>query len=207
MAKPRFSKSEAIGFGWNTTLKNLAFFVFVLIILGAIAFLPEIASISRFLPLYLAALAAQWVLGIITSIGLTVIVLKFAEKEKPKAQDLFSKSNLFFSYLFSSVLVGIVTFVGFLLLIVPGIIWSVRLQFFPYFIVQEGAGPLEAIKKSWNLTQGTVWNLILFNLLLAGIQILGFLALFVGLIFTTPTTWLARAFVYRKLRENTVKND
>ncbi|MDP2734926.1 MAG: DUF975 family protein [bacterium] len=202
MAKARFSKSEAIRFGWNVTLKNLAFFVFVLIILGAIAFLPKVASFLGSFPLYLSSLAAQWVLSIIAAIGLTAIALKFAEKRKPKVQDLFLKSNLFFSYLISSVLAGAIVFVGFLLLIIPGIIWSVRFQFYPYFIVEEGAGPIEALKKSWNLTQGTAWNLILFSLMLAGIQILGVLALFVGLIFTTPTTWVARAFVYKELKKS-----
>lgn len=206
MAKNRFSISEAISFGWNTTVKNLAFFVFILLILAGIAFLPSLAmeAVDSFL-LLLVLLAFRWVLSIIAAIGLIYIVLELVDERKPKVKDLFSQSHLFFKYVLSSAVVGLVTFVGFLLLIVPGIIVAVRLQFYPYFIVEEGAGPIEAAQKSWDLTAGSTWHLLLFSLSLVGVQLLGALALLVGLVFAIPTVWVARAKVYRELRATETK--
>jgi len=78
---------------------------------------------------------------------------------------------------------------------------AVRLQFYPYFIVEEGVGLIAAAQKSWDLTKGETWHLFLFSLSLIGVQLLGALALLVGLVFAIPTTWVARAKVYRELRE------
>ena len=50
------------------------------------------------------------------------------------------------------------------------------------------------------LTEGVMWNLVLFWLMLAGINILGMLALGIGLIVTIPLSWLATAYVYRRLQ-------
>jgi len=49
------------------------------------------------------------------------------------------------------------------------------------------------------VTDGAKWQILLFGLALAGVNVLGALALLVGLLFTIPMTMLATAFVYRKL--------
>jgi uncharacterized membrane protein len=61
-------------------------------------------------------------------------------------------------------------------------------------------GPAEAIKRSGVLTNGVKRNLVLFWLMLIGINILGMLALGVGLIAPVPISWLANAYVYRRLQ-------
>ena len=93
----------------------------------------------------------------------------------------------------------LIMFCGFLLLIIPGIIWAIGFQLAPYFVVDKGMDPLEALKKSWAATRGAKWNLFLFGLLLGLINMLGFLALMVGLLFTLPLSMVAMAYVYRKL--------
>jgi uncharacterized membrane protein len=86
-----------------------------------------------------------------------------------------------------------------ILLIIPAIIWGIKFRFFSYFIIDKGAGPIEALKRSSSITMGAKWDLFLFGLLLIGINILGFLALVIGLFATIPTSMVAIAFVYRKL--------
>jgi uncharacterized membrane protein len=90
--------------------------------------------------------------------------------------------------------------IGFVFLIVPGIYLAVKYQFYDYLIVDKGMGPIEAIKRSGVLTEGVKWNLVLFWLALVGINILGMIALGVGLIATVPVSWLANAYVYRRLQ-------
>ena len=201
MAESKFSKIEAIRFGWNTTLHNFRFFLLVLGIVVGVSFLSRIIDWFE-IPILLFILVgiAFWIVNNILSLGVIAIVLKFAKGEKPVIQDLFSKQHLFFKYIFSNILVLILTMMGFLFFIIPGIILAVRMQFYVYFIVEKEVGPIDAIKKSWNLTTGSFWNIFFFGLLTGGVQILGALALLVGLIFTTPTIWVAWAVVYEKLK-------
>ena len=64
-------------------------------------------------------------------------------------------------------------------------------------------GPIEALKKSSQITKGVKLDLLVFSFLLTGINILGVLAFGIGLILTIPTTIIATAFVYRKLLSKT----
>jgi uncharacterized membrane protein len=92
---------------------------------------------------------------------------------------------------------------------VPGIYLALKYQFYNYLIRDQGKGLVEAIRISGVLTEGVMWNLVLFWLMLAGINILGMLAginilgmlaLGIGLTITVPLSWLATAYVYRRLQ-------
>ena len=85
------------------------------------------------------------------------------------------------------------------MLIVPGVIWAIKYQFFAYLIVDKKMGPWEAIQKSGEMTAGNKGNLFLLGLILALINIAGAICLLVGLFATIPTTMLAIVYVYRKL--------
>ena len=201
MAELKFSKIETIRFGWNTTLHNFRFLLLVFAIVVGVSLLPRIINLLE-VPIFLSILVGIvfFVVNSILSLGVIAIVLKFVKNEKPTIQDLVSKKHLFSKYIFSNILVSILTIIGFLFFIIPGIVLAVRMQFYVYFIVEEEVGPIDAIKKSWNLTKGSFWNIFFFGLLAGGVQILGALALLVGLIFTTPTMWVAWAVVYEKLK-------
>jgi uncharacterized membrane protein len=86
------------------------------------------------------------------------------------------------------------------LLIVPGIIVAVRLQFIPFLIVDEAVGPIDAVQRSWDLTAGYTLDLFLFDLLLFVINLLGLMALFVGVFVSCPITGIAMADMYRTLK-------
>ena len=131
--------------------------------------------------------------------GLIKITLKLLDKKETEINDLFSCSKYFINFVASGILYGLIILGGFILLIVPGIIWSIKYKFFGYFIIDKGMGPVEALKASANITQGAKWDLFLFGILLALINLLGALALLVGLFVTIPTTLIATTYVYRKL--------
>lgn len=198
--KSKFSKGEAIRFGWSKMKVNFWFFVVLLIIVGVVSSLPSmVGNLFRSIPViaFLASIAA-FVLSIIVQLGLIRVNLEFVDNKKPKYDDLFYYKP-FINYLLASIVYGLIVGIGFLLLIIPGVILALRLQFFTYLLVEKGVGPIESLKKSWEKTKGNTWNLLLFWLLLAGINILGALALGIGLFATVPTTMVATAYVYRKL--------
>ena len=84
-------------------------------------------------------------------------------------------------------------------MIIPGIIWAIKFQFYDYLIIDKKLGPIEALKKSAVITKGAKGNLFVFGLLLGGINLLGAICLLIGLFAAIPTTLVAKAFVYRKL--------
>jgi len=201
MAK-KFSKKEAISFGWNITRNNFKLFVILVIIsflvpfvFGRIVdFLDDDYSVLSFIVFIIS-----WILSMIISLGLIKIVLNLLDNKEGKFSDLFSQFPIFFKYLFGYILYGLIVFVGFILLIIPGIIWGIKYQFFTYFIVDKNVGPIEALKRSSEITRGAKWDLFLFGLLLGFINFLGVLCLVIGLLVTFPITMVASAFVYRKL--------
>jgi len=196
-----FSKSEAIKFGWDITKKNIYFFIKVFLLINAI--LLSLLSLREFFKnislLNFSFSLLITILEMIFSLGFIKIALKFYDNEKPEIYDVFFfKYRIFLKVFLASILYLIVVVFGLLLLIVPGIIFAIRLWFFEYFIVDKNLGVIESLKKSWEITKGNALNLFFFLILLALINILGFLALIIGLFLLIPILFLAPAFVYQK---------
>ena len=127
------------------------------------------------------------------------------------------------SILWISILTGLAALLGFLLLIVPGIIVLVRYYFGSTVLVVEGKKGSRALGRSWRLAKGSFWK-VLGTLLLAGIlasvvesvlSVPGTLAfgaigpagwplyaisLSVAAILTTPFTTLIAVLLYFDLR-------
>ena len=202
MTTTAFSKSEAIRFGWTTMKSNFGFFIVLMVVFYVVAFVP--AVLQGFLeeeapvPAMVVGLAG-FVINMIIGMGLIEVSLRFAASSKPTLADLFSKAYLFFKYLLGTLLYGLIVLGGLILLVVPGIVWGIKFSFYTYAILDEELGPIEALKKSAAITAGAKWNLFLFWILLFGVNLLGLLALLIGLFATLPTTMVAMGFVYRTL--------
>lgn len=99
------------------------------------------------------------------------------------------------AYLLSS----IAMLVGFILLVVPGIIAAVVLMFTTIVVIDQGLGPIEALKESVRITRGHFWPLLGFGVLLTLIALAGILALGVGLLVALPVIMIACVHAYRVL--------
>ena len=201
MSTKKFSIKEALSFGWNIMKSNFWFFVGLLLIIWSVSLVYGLIDdqIKEQTVLLLIVALVFFVLNIIIAMGAIKIALKFHDGQKGRIADLFSCFRLFSKYLLSSIIYGLIVLVGLILLIIPGIIWAIKFQFFGYFIVDKGLGPIESLKQSAKITKDTKWTLFLFGLLSGLINLLGALLLLVGLFATVPTTMMAKAFVYRKL--------
>ncbi len=199
-AKVKFSKKEAVKFGFNLTKKNLKFliilYVIVILVSGFFSSLRVTTGDSIGASGIFGLL--QFIVNLVIGMGIINIGLKLVDGKKAKYKDLFYYKPIL-NYFLASIAQGFIFVIGFLLLIIPGIIFAVRLQYVNYLIVDKNLGPIEAIKKSWHITRGNTWNLFFFGILLGLINLLGVLALLVGLFVTVPLTLLANTSVYRKL--------
>jgi Protein of unknown function (DUF975) len=210
MDRKTFSIGDAVSFGWQTLKENLGFLVLVtLIMLLAAAIFQGPQSAFSFYHSYGAYVAMMilTLLGIAVSMFITIatvkIGLRYCDSQKADYPDLVEGYSKFWDILLGSILYGLLVFAGFILLIIPGIYWAVRYHFFPYLIVDRDMGPVEAIKKSGQMTRGVWWNLFLFWLAVFGINLVGAILCGVGLLFTVPWTFVAIAYVYRTLLAET----
>ncbi|MFM1959965.1 MAG: hypothetical protein RL588_1482 [Pseudomonadota bacterium] len=74
--------------------------------------------------------------------------------------------------LLTGILCSIITVLGLIALVVPGVILALMLSLSGYACILEGRSPVEALKRSRELTRGNRWRLLgLF--ILAGIAMLG----------------------------------
>lgn len=105
----------------------------------------------------------------------------------------------FWKFVGAALLAGLAIFLGFILLIVPGIILSILFMFVGYLAIERRLGPIAALKESTRLTKGSRWKLFQLALLALLLNILGFLALIIGLFVTIPVTLLATVHAYRTL--------
>ena len=130
--------------------------------------------------------AAITVIGIIVSlllrIGLVRITLTLADDGKASLKELYLGSQYLLRYLFASILYGILVIVGFLLLLIPGIYWSLKYGQYRMLIVDKNLGVLDSFKESARITADKKWKILLVSLAYAGLMILSMAPLILGVI-------------------------
>ena len=104
---------------------------------------------------------------------------------------------------------GFIPLLGYLILAVLIILlcWiMIRISFAGMIILDTELGCRAAVKRSWQITKGYVWQLVLLYLLILLLNILGLLALIVGVFFTIVMSLFISTIAYRVLwalyREN-----
>ncbi len=202
-----FSKKEALAFGRSVTKQNFGFLIGLMLLASVIQFVPAfLAELARGKSALLSSLLGiiSWLVQMVISFGMLNVALKFAGGAKAQLSDLFGVSGLLIPYLFASILYALIILGGTLLLVVPGIIWSIQYQFYGYAVIDKHMGPMEAIKYSSSLTKGSKWNLFLFGLLATGVMLLGVLCFLVGIFAAMPVIMIAHAYIYKKLSESSV---
>ena len=199
--KKEINIKEALSFGWTKTKQHFWFvvgvtFVAFFITAALRAFLEH--GYSRGFGALILKLGLM-VLNIILSIGGLKIFLKLFNGESAEWNDLFAHYRLFWKFFLGQLLVGVITFAGLILLIVPGFVWAMKYLFVPLLVVDKHMKPLEALKESGRITYGYKWNLFLLSIVIGLLNVLGFIVLGVGVLVTMPISMFVYVFVYRKL--------
>jgi DNA-directed RNA polymerase subunit RPC12/RpoP len=133
------------------------------------------------------------------SCGQTIGLLKIARGEPVEIGVLFQGGKYFWRSLGSSIVFGLMVFAGFLLCIIPGFIVSLMFSPFMYVLVDEDPPGIDCLWRAKAVTNGNKLSLFVIGIACFGINILGFLAACVGLIFTIPLTTLIVAVAYCKM--------
>jgi uncharacterized membrane protein len=195
----------ALDFGWNTFKANA---VFLLSVYLAAAFVPAlIAWADEVLGgrMDFAMWLAQVFVSLVIEVGLIKIALKFETGQITEFAHLYDGIGRVPNMFVVAVLGGAAVVAGFVFLIVPGIIIALRLMFAPFIVVDQQAGPIVALQKSWEITRGFTLDLFLFALAVFGINLLGCILFGVGIFVSAPVTFLATARIYRVLCDRPVE--
>lgn len=204
-----FSVREALTFGWETFKKRPFLFVgafaLTMLVSGIVSAIldPEQGAPVTLITSIMSVLSA--LIGLFIELGLVTFSIRSHDSvEKVSLYDFWNPAP-FLRYLGGQILLGLIVIIGIILLIVPGVIAALGLMFTPYLIIERNRGPIEALKESWRITMGHKKELFFFMLALIGINILGLLALVVGLLVSVPVSMLAMVHVYRKLEHSASK--
>jgi Protein of unknown function (DUF975) len=191
---------DAISYGWTAYWKNVGPFLLLVVIIAAVNFVISLLGTG------VSGLAGRLVLqilsflvGAILAMGLIRAALAVVEGRAPDVRMILETDGLG-PYVVASILVGIGIVIGFFLLIVPAIILSIMWAFFGFVIVENPTiGPVDALRRSAEITRGHRWQLLGLGLLIIGINILGLLACCVGVLFTYGITAITVAYTYKTL--------
>jgi len=170
---------------WNMTLKFIAPLIFITLVM----FLLWFFTIGILAPVTMA--------GYMHS-----ILLMLRDDREPKIQDLFSQMRLFLPLLGFSILVFIATVIGFMLLVLPGIVISLVISYCCLYMLplmtDKELGLFDAIKESFTMTtRGEFIDQVVILILFLGISAAGS-AVFIGSLFAQPLATIFLISVYEE---------
>ena len=100
------------------------------------------------------------------------------------------------------ILINITVSLGYILLIIPGIILTLGFSMFNYIVADNKAeGTIDGLKKSWKLMKGYKWDYFVFSLSFIGWYFLCVLTLGILFIWVIPYCNTAFAIYYEKLQQ------
>jgi uncharacterized membrane protein len=197
----QFDKIGLIKQAWEIVKKNVQ--IVALLMVAFVVYQVVQGWVTGFFgdsPIAALVSLAFTVLTLFLEIGFLKIVLKLVDGHKAEIQELWAYPQYLLRMIGATLVYAIIVTVGLILLIVPGIYLAIRLQFYSYYIVDKNTGAIDSLRMSWKLTEGNMINIFLFMLILLGLNILGALALLVGLLVTVPVSFIAVTLLYRKLQ-------
>lgn len=194
----------------------IPFLVFLFFLFLFLLLLPLFIVLYKFLGIILLPIA----LLVIIILGIVVFVINlwaplallYAIKERDQKigiKESFTKAwHKILSYWWISILVGLITIAGFILLIIPGIIFSIWFSLVAYVLVSEGLKGRKALSRSKQLVKGywfkVFWRLLVLNMIIFLIAyIVGLIPFLRNIIylFIAPFSVIFSFLIYENLRQ------
>lgn len=175
----KLSIREAMAAGWQLFRTKFWTCFWMLILAGFVVTVPQflIWFFCAYLhqgPLLNLVLLILYPLAIVTVVIVTLgtynVMLRLLDDQDVTVVHLVSKSGKLITFLIAGVLFGLALSLGLFFFFIPGVMIMVAFQFYPYFIVDQDTGPIQALKASRAITAGARWKLFFLALILGFIQ-------------------------------------
>jgi uncharacterized membrane protein len=133
-------------------------------------------------------------------VGINRALLGVLAGREPTFEMMFGGFDRFGAAFLAALLSAIFIMVGFVLLIVPGIIVAIMLMFVNFVLADTNQDFWTAMKTSADLTKGYRWSLFCLFLAFIPIILLGLIVVCVGVFVAQAVCFMALAIVYRFLQ-------
>jgi hypothetical protein len=185
---PEFRSWQFIGQAWELVKPHW-------VPLGAIFLIQALMGAIPYLGPFLS-----FVIGGAIIVGINRAILGMLAGRPPTIEMMFSGFDRFGQAFLASFLIGILVLIGFVFLIVPGVILSIMWMFTHLVLAETDQDFWTAMQTSADLTRGYRWNLFCLMLASIVIIILGFLACCIGIVIAEAVVFTAMALAYRFLQ-------
>ncbi|MCU1371701.1 MAG: hypothetical protein JWO77_2895 [Ilumatobacteraceae bacterium] len=199
---------DIVGYGWKKFQEYLGqIIVAVLIYVGVVVVFSFIGNIisssvdSIFGSLIFTFL--QLVVSSAVSIVLIRAVLMVVDGKQIDTAELFKTDNLG-PYIIGSILVALGATIGFILCIIPGVIFLFLSYFWNFYVVDKNMEPVEAIKASIELIRNNVGTVLVWAIVAVILTFVGFALCCVGYLVAAPVVFIGNAYLYRRLNNEPV---
>lgn len=197
----KFSISEVCSTSWQRTKAQIWVLAGLLIGMTIISFtlsafaMPMQSSIVGIIVTNLISV----IISCIFALGYIKNIFQALDGEEPQFSAYGQQARKIITFFVAYIFMSIIIIFGFCLFIIPGIYLGLRLQFFMAFIVEEDAGIIESLKRSWEITRGQVMSLFWLMLAMIGFFLLGVILLGIGVFVAIPLIYMMLCYVFRKL--------
>jgi hypothetical protein len=190
---------RSYGIGWKIFgtyfVELLVVSILYTVLAGPVSFAQwKVENFEWYLiPLILFAIAYGIFVAGPISYSVSWVYLKAVRGERVEIRDMFAVfQRNYWNAVVAKVVVSVIVGLGFVMLIVPGIIFAVRLAFVPYLVVDKQMDVMDALRVSWDMTRGHGWQIFFMGLLAIPIVIGGLIFIIVGVFISIM--WIATAF-------------
>jgi uncharacterized membrane protein len=153
-------------------------FIYYLIIIS-ISYVPFLGNVGTM------------VLGTPLLAGFFIVAHKIKRGEEVQFGDFFKGFDNFVELMLVGIISSLFIFIGIILLVIPGIYLAVAYTFAVLFVIFHQNKAWDALENSRKLIHRKWWTIFGFMLVLGLINILGFLLIGIGILFTYPITMCA----------------
>jgi uncharacterized membrane protein len=195
---PQTTISGSYGYGWQQLWRYFLYFFIVALIVafahGIVSGAPKTVDDEPIVGgIQLVSIALSLLVMPVIQYGADWLYLKGIRNEKMEKKLLIEGFST--NYL-QIILANLITFaligIGFVFLIIPGIIIACRLVFVPYIVMDKRLEPLAALEKSWDMTRGYGWTIFGMAMLAILVFIAGLLCFLVGAFISGM--WISASF-------------
>jgi uncharacterized membrane protein len=160
------------------------------------------------LPIALFSVAYGFLFMPIISYGEKYLFLQAMRGEDADIKYLFEGfKTKYLKIVLANLIVIALAIIGFILLIVPGIIVLCRLAFVPYLVMDKDLEPMQAVEKSWQMTRGHGWKIFWMAIISFFLCIGGLIVFIVGILISIMWIHAAFASLYQSvLNQNDDEN-
>lgn len=199
------SVSNSLSVGWKKMMEQFLTLLLVIIICAILQGPVKFTTgdwhfniwIVFLIPVFLAYGFLFWP---VINYGSDYLFLRAIRSQKVEIIELIEGFRTkYLQIIVANLLKWALVIMGFIMLVIPGIIIACRLAFVTYLVMDKNMEPVEAVEQSWKMTRGYGWTIFFLAIVSFFIIIAGLLMCFVGVFLSLVLINAAFAALYQSI--------